>query len=258
MSCRLIIIPPSHYCEKARWALRLAGVPFTEEAHPPMFHVPAVKRAGGQRSTPALVTPDGTLGDSVEIMGWLQGLPEARWRPYGDDPALWERVKGWERLFGDKLGPNTRRYAYYHLLPLPRAVSLPCITHGAPAREVRLTALFWPLIRWVMRSSMKINREGAARSQGRIDECFEQVAAALREGGGEGGYLVGDRLSAADLTFAALAAPVLMAEGYGAPLPAWGQLPAELQAQVTRYRAHPAGRFALRVYDELRAGVRDR
>jgi glutathione S-transferase len=255
MTCKMIVIPPSHYCEKARWALRLAGVSFTEEAHPPMFHVRAVRRAGGQRTTPTLVTPDGVFGDSTAIMGWLQGLPGARWRPYGEEEALAQEVKEWERYLGEQLGPHTRRYAYSHLLPLPRALSLPCLTHGAPAREARLTALLWPLIRWVMRTSMKITPEGAARSQVKIEACFDRVAGALREGEGLKAYLVGDRLSVADVTFATLAAPVLMVEGYGALLPEWGQLPEALRAQVSLYRAHPAGQFALKVYEELKGGT---
>ena len=39
MSLRLITIGASHYCEKARWAVERAGLPFREEFHPPVFHL---------------------------------------------------------------------------------------------------------------------------------------------------------------------------------------------------------------------------
>ena len=35
---RLITIPMSHYCEKARWGLAHAGVEYVEEAHLQVFH----------------------------------------------------------------------------------------------------------------------------------------------------------------------------------------------------------------------------
>jgi glutathione S-transferase len=35
---RLITIPVSHYCEKARWALTKLKLPYVEEAHMPPFH----------------------------------------------------------------------------------------------------------------------------------------------------------------------------------------------------------------------------
>src|SRR5215475_11254459 len=44
---RLITIPISHYCEKARWALDRAGIAFREERHVQLVHRVAARRAGG-------------------------------------------------------------------------------------------------------------------------------------------------------------------------------------------------------------------
>ena len=46
MTDRLITIGASHYCEKARWAVQRAGLPFREECHPPLFHIFVAKRLG--------------------------------------------------------------------------------------------------------------------------------------------------------------------------------------------------------------------
>ena len=56
--------PIRHYCEKARWALERAGIPFTEERHVQGIHRIASKRAGGHGTTPVLVTPEGAIGES--------------------------------------------------------------------------------------------------------------------------------------------------------------------------------------------------
>ena len=44
---RLVTIPISHYCEKARWALERAGIGYREEPHVQGIHQLAARRAGG-------------------------------------------------------------------------------------------------------------------------------------------------------------------------------------------------------------------
>ena len=62
-------------------------------------------------------------------------------------------------------------------------------------------------------------------------------------------YLCGERFGAADLTFAVLSASVLVPPRYGVPLPQPERLAAPMAALVRRARAHPAGRYALRLFD---------
>jgi glutathione S-transferase len=61
-------------------------------------------------------------------------------------------------------------------------------------------------------------------------------------------FLTGERFTAADLTFGALSASVLMPEEYGSPLPPLASVPSSLATDVRRLREHPAGRFAARLY----------
>ena len=82
-----------------------------------------------------------------------------------------------------------------------------------------------------------------------IDQVFDRVAEQLADGRP---FLVGSRPSAADIAFASLAAPVLAPTGYGARLPSESDLPSEAAAGIRAYREHPAGKWALRFYDEHR------
>jgi glutathione S-transferase len=68
---RLITIPISHYCEKARWALERVRIPYREEAHVQAVHRIAAWRAGGGITVPVLVTPEGSIGESAEILAWI-------------------------------------------------------------------------------------------------------------------------------------------------------------------------------------------
>jgi glutathione S-transferase len=96
---------------------------------------------------------------------------------------------------------------------------------------------------------MKIDAGGAARSLDRVREVFSEVGDRLADGRL---YLVGSAFSAADLTFAALAAPVLLPSNYGSPLPSRDELPDGMLQVVEEFRATPAGEFALKMYEAHR------
>src|SRR4029079_8849515 len=65
MTTKLITIPFSHYCEKARWALDRVGVPYEELGHLPLFHYVATYPRGRQRTVPLLVDGDTIVRDST-------------------------------------------------------------------------------------------------------------------------------------------------------------------------------------------------
>ena len=332
MTPRLITIKASHYCEKARWALERAGIAYQEECHPPGFHILVARRTSGRRTVPVLVTDEGVLGDSSDILAWVdRRLPEGE-RLYpaaaradggsaaapadggsaaapadggsaaargdgssaaapadggsaavpadggsaaargdggsaaargdgssaaapadGGSAAERAEVEALEERFDEALGPHVRRWAYFHLLPRKDLV-VPLAAEGVRSRGERLgLRLGYPLLAALMRRAMNITPEASARSVARVDEVWAEVEARLAGGpGGERRYLVGERFSAADLTFAALAAPAVCPPGYGGPLPALEALPPPMRAEVEARRASPAGRFVLRLYREER------
>lgn len=273
---RLVTLGISHFCEKARWALQHAGVPFVEDAHIPLLHVPAVRRAGGNHATPVLRTAEGeTVVESARIVAWA----DAR-RTRGDTlfPAgSHEAIGRWVTRFDAAVGPAVRRIAYDLLLP-HRALMLRGFGALASPGELRLARWLYPLIRGGIRRGLRIDAEGVRRSKVALEAALTEVEAALTEveavlaegeavlaereavpaegeavlAEGEavhgGRYLVGSGFTAADLTFAALMAPMVAAPGYGGQLPDVSETPAAYQALVAEYRARPAGRYALEVY----------
>ena len=73
---RLLTIPISHFCEKARWALERAGLAYREERHVQGIHSFAARRAGGGSTVPVLVTPAGAIGESREIVEWVDDMAD--------------------------------------------------------------------------------------------------------------------------------------------------------------------------------------
>jgi glutathione S-transferase len=202
----------------------------------------------GQRTTPLLVTPHGTIRDSTDVLHHADKFVDERSRLFPTDHPSLREVEELEDTFDRKLGPATRRLAYFHVIDDPQQLRR-LVEAGIGPGERVLFRLAQPGIVAFIRRGLRINREGAKKSEDRIEGVFAEVEKRLSSGGR---YLVGDRFTAADLTFAALAGPVLLPPEYGWPLPSYDDCPRELQAIVARYRSHPAGIFALGLYREVR------
>jgi glutathione S-transferase len=245
---RLVTIGVSHYCEKARWGLERANIPFTEETHAPLLHAPFAYAHGKQRTTPILVTPHGTVCESTDILKHADLNLEEKQRLFPSEPALLREVQELETLFDEKLGPATRRLTYFYLLDTPRLLG-EIATARVSSKERLLFKLGQKPIFGLIRRGLRVNAEGARRSRERIDGIFEEVAKRLEK---SRAYLVGERFTAADLTFAALTAPLVLPPEYGWPLPALHELPEAMRVIVEGYRAQPAGMFVLKLFRELR------
>ncbi len=239
---RLVTITFSHYCEKARWALDRAGVDYTEDGHLPLFAWLPALRAGRVRTVPSLVTAGGCITDSTDILRWVDrqgGAPPLF--PAGDPD-----VDELEDRFDTRLGPHSRRVAYGYLLPAIRDVlgDAP----GVPPLEVKAAKLLAPAIAALMKRGLKVTPAGVARSRERLADIFTEVEVRLADGRR---YLTGDRFTAADLTFAALATPVLLPGELAGFIP-MQHIPPAMADDVDRQRATVAGQFAMRLYREDR------
>jgi glutathione S-transferase len=239
---RLITIRFSHFCEKARWALDRAGLPYREEPHLPVFAWGPALLGARHRTVPVLVTDDGErLPDSTDILRWVDR------RAGGLYPADHDsEVAALEHEFDEKLGPATRRIAYYQLLQEPRLVD-EVMTNSGPRWEVAIGRVARPLITSLISRGLKVGPEGAARSRKVVDQVFGRVAERISDGRR---YLVGDRFTAADLSFAALAAAVVFPPAFQKFVLAESRWPSAIRAEVEQARATAAGRFAMRLYEE--------
>ncbi|MGD0454129.1 MAG: glutathione S-transferase family protein [Solirubrobacteraceae bacterium] len=248
MVLRLVTIPISHYCEKARWALERAEVPYREERHVQGIHRFAARRAGGGATVPVLVTPERAIGESQEILAWVDGRTPPERRLFPDEPEARREVDRLCRRFDEELGPKGRRLMYIHMLA-QRKLALRFNNSGVPAWEDRTIRYGWPLIARFIRRALDIRPGTEIEDEAAVWRELDYVAELLADGRS---YLCGKRFGAADLTFAALSASVLMPPGYGVPLPQPDVLSPATAALVERAREHPAGRYALALFAEHR------
>jgi glutathione S-transferase len=148
------------------------------------------------------------------------------------------------------LAPAVRQWFYFYTFNSQLIQPLWC--QGVPWFE----RIFFPIVfRW-MRSNVfqmyTINVESTTAAHESICKIFEMVESLLADGRT---YLVGDQFSAADLTFATLAAAVVMPIGYGVKFPELNKLPSQMVANIQVFRETIAGKFVLSLYQEHKRKV---
>jgi glutathione S-transferase len=102
----------------------------------------------------------------------------------------------------------------------------------------------FPKVRTIMRKHMKIDADSAAQSQQRVEAALQRISDTVQHQP----FLAGDQFSRADLTAAALLAPLFMPPQYGLTWPA--SLPEPLQSDAARYRDQLA--WAEAIYQRYR------
>ena len=242
----LITIALSHYCEKVRWAMDYLNIDYQEESHAPPFHRQYTSRYGGA-TVPVLVTENKALTDSHDILEYLNNISEDS-QLYSQDSQQRDRIETLEKLFDEKLGVATRVWGYYYAIKEPLKVA---IAWGikAPLREKIQTIVSFPKIPRLLKAFYKISPQTKNTALKNIREVFATVNDELNSGKQ---YLLGDRISAADITFAALASPILRPPNHPIYSSDLSKISDERLAVIKELRATPAGKLAMRMYREHR------
>ena len=248
---RLLTIPISHFCENARWALERAGIDYVEERHVQGIHRIVARRAGGGTTMPVLVTDEGVLAESEDILRYADEWLDEDRRLFPADPGVRDEVLALCRELDEGMGPDGRRLMYALMLEL-KGPMLRVNNQGVPAWEGRAMSALWPLVMRWGRRDLGIDGDTVREDQGNVRRAFDAVAE--RRGDGRP-YLCGERFTAADLTFAALAAAVIVPPEYGVRLPQPDELPVHIARMVREFREHPAGAYAMELFRTERRGA---
>ncbi len=232
---RLIVLAPSHYCERARWVLDHRGIAYVEERWAVGPHVPLARRMAGGTSLPILRTDTAVMQGSGRILDWA-GVP-------GGDPDLEARFEG-------RIGGLVRQFLYAGTLGTPVAARVrDLLLEGVAPWQAVAGWLAWPAIRRLMVTSLDARPERLPSLTQAIEAELDWFEARL-----DGRpHLVGEAFGRADLTAASLLAPLA-----GPPERAtrrsvpWPPIVADALA---RWRARPALRWVLATYATHRGTV---
>jgi glutathione S-transferase len=245
--------------ERARWALELANLPFSEDCYPPVVHMSATKAATSKGSSkgcpstsvPVLITPDeGVLADSAHIIKYCHAKMGDASCLYPKDEAQSKEIDDIESLCASRLGVFARVVCYQYAIFTDGFLTVRALCDGVPfSRTLVFRSLFYVIVP-LMKAGMKINKVNADVCLDKIEKIFTELGDRLTKSGGR--YFVGDQFSAADLTFASMAALlVLPPSGYGTKL---SELEGPLfkHPRIAALRETVAGKHCLRMYREHR------
>ncbi|CAM6081759.1 unnamed protein product [Calypogeia fissa] len=252
----LIVISCSHYCEKARWALDRAGVLYKESKHVVLFHMFFTRGLGAGTSCPKFVMGRSkeqvVLQESPDILHFAEkNIRREENRLYPADAETRKLVEAWEVRFDKRFGPHVRRWAYCYLLF--DKCSFRLLTQGAPPLERVVAWILMPFLRRIVYNALYCNKPAAKENSLHIiQETFQEVGDILADGRP---FMCGSRFTAADLTFASLAGPVIFPPGYGATHPPLDTIPTEMKEAVQQLRKTPAGQHVLKMYDTERGKI---
>lgn len=208
----LVQFPISHFCEKARWALEIHGRPYRTRNLVPVAHVPVAWALSRQTQVPILLEGERTVVGSAAIVDHLEAAaPVAILNPASAPEQA--AARDWEARADARIGPAIRRLVYFYLLQRPALLSR-LLAWEQPALVEPALRLGFPALARLLRTAMRVDAAGAARSTEVLVSELSALRAALRRRR----YLVGRRFSRADLAAAALLAPLFRPAGYAVPL----------------------------------------
>ncbi|MEM1436224.1 MAG: glutathione S-transferase family protein [Pseudomonadota bacterium] len=235
----------SHFNEKARWALAWKGLPVPRQTYLPGPHMRGIRKLSGQTQTPVLETEQGVIAGSAAIIDWLEArYPEPALYP--QDPALRTDALALQAELDDGFGPAVRRLVF-NVLKDELGYLAAMFASQAPAfARVGYRAML-PLVRPLIVRGNGISEDSVAAARVLVGETLEALAERLRARR----YLVGDCFSVADLTAAALLAPLVQLEHEDMARPR--PVPPGLQSLAQQFEAHPVVGWVQDLYREHRA-----
>ena len=231
MALKLYQFAISHYCEKVRWALDYKGLQYQTINLLPGQHIKTVRSlTGGDASVPVLVHDGHGVQGSSRILDYLDDTFAERPLTLSE-PEPRAQALAWEQRLDTEAGPAVRCYAYHHLLQRPKLV-IPMLAAGTPFYNRFLLSLVFSRVEETMRKWMKINEKTAEGSRHTLETLLTDLAEAYRQNP----FLAGDRFSRADLTAAALFAPLFQPHQYPVPWPDTRRIPGDMEAWLAQWQ----------------------
>lgn len=241
---RLYTFSLSHFSEKIRWALTAGGVAFEEVPWTPFFHVLRARRRGKGTTVPVLETDDVRVQDSTRILLWLEEH-RAPFALVPEERSEREAALAIEARF-DEVGKHVVRFAYSRTLDDTESVARYWRTDATPW-ERRVIRSCFPVMRWMFRRKLRMNAANIERSRMAIESGLMWLDSQTAAGAP---YLVGGRLTVADLTAAALLAPLACPDEH--PIYGSARYRAGIQPLVRDWQDRPAFAWVRAMYRDHR------
>ncbi|HEY1954782.1 MAG TPA: glutathione S-transferase [Polyangiaceae bacterium] len=240
---RLYTFHISHFSEKVRFALDLSGLPYEEKPLLPGAHFVTTRRIAKESSVPILVDGKDVVQGSSAILDRLASRHAYRALEVAPEHAA--RAGEVEAMCDRAFGRGTQTLFYSVLLESPGEIGRMWMQRGP-----RWAGAFYKVaLRFIVpkvREAYDVHEAGIEAARVAYERAFEEMDRATE--GRE--FLFGDTLSRADLTVAALLAPLVQPKEH--PFKWRSERPPKLDAFASVFRGRPTWKFVERIYREHR------
>lgn len=247
----LFTFGPSHFCERARWALDLAAVRYREVRWAPGPHLLSARRLAPQSLVPILRHSKTIIQGSGRITDWAEAHGRMSWRSDAS-PAEKAETAELEEWSENTLGVAVRRLVYATSLCTEGRAVAAALFRGAVWWQRPLAPLMWPISRRAIMRGLRATAEDIPDARAALERELDHLDRLVS---GQNRFLVGDRLGRADIAVASLLSPII----FPAEHPVYGTLP-PWQAQrriMEAYRDRPCVRWTAALYRNFRRPARD-
>jgi glutathione S-transferase len=266
---RLVTIGPSHYCEKARWALDMldndpvSPIYYTENAHPPLFQsLETLTLSDGKVSMVPMVELTNQNGEK-EVMHDSAKIVEF-FLPHLYPSSYRNEILELEEYSGQHIGATARCYLY-HVSLKPKYYKF--LTNMLTSQSSSVEKMIWGTIldRGIakgMKKVMGINSHSAEASLAALRKAFNDISLKLTKKDGSKKKFILDTdeveigFTAADLAFCSTASVIVCPPELSLFMPMKeDEMPPELLNLRNELRNTFAGKHVLDVYKYHRGKV---
>jgi glutathione S-transferase len=244
----LIQFPYSHYNEKVRWALDYKGLAHRRTDLLPGPHRGVVRKLTGKTQTPVLRLNRQYVGGSTQIIERLELIFTEAPPLYPTDPQTRTLALELARHFDFVVGPAARIVCFAAMLDTPDYVARLFSQTQPWLARTAYRAVFPFTKRLIRRANGITDGDAIAEAERLLAQNMDSLAKLTYKSR----YLAGDAFSVADLTAAALLAPVIDPPHPDMKKPE--PMPPRLAELTVKWRDHAAGRWVLDIYDQHRRG----
>ena len=237
--------------EIARWVLNINQILHIERRHAPRLYLKKVNKLTGNdglENNPVLINTDSLIYTAESIVQYFDRIIPSERRLFPDDEIKKKEVVKWFKLFTNELDSYIWKYVYSELLR-KRKHAIKLLKDGVPFIEKLILTLSYGSIKKGLIKQWDIEGHQPVEFLVEIQKIFEQVDELLKDGRE---YLTGDKITAADIAFASIAAPVILPQEFGGSITKNNQISEELRQEIIDLRATPAGQFVMRLYQKDR------
>lgn len=201
--------PFSPFCEKARWCLDHKQLLYVAKNRLPLLHRPITWQQTGQSRLPVLTDSGRTIADSSAIALYLeQQYPEHALfyhAQQADHQQLNQQIRQIDAL-SQQLGRLVKAWLYQTAF-IPEYADAVQIVIGESGLLRRFERISQPILRRTLQRYAS-QQLGAAQLSDPFNAYLDQISQQFNQQ--DSGYLVGPRLTLADIAIASMLAPMVM------------------------------------------------